>query len=153
MLSQQDQNTVTFVKCVYLNLTIIVFGNYCFYFRIRQCVGQRNYKYFVAFLFSHSIWCSYLAVIGSISLYESLVNMRFWDTQFRMGNQIVKGDNLLALQYVFVMETLFFFIIVMCAIMGITLFIFVTYHFYLIGVGHTTNERVKKNDYIDYLRK
>lgn len=65
--------------------------------------------------------------------------MKFWDMQFRVGNQIVKGDNLLALQYVFVMETLFFFIIVMCAIMGITLFIFVSYHFYLIGVGHTTN--------------
>ena len=51
------------------------------------------------------------------------------------------------------METFFFFIIVMCAIMGITLFIFVSYHFYLIGKGQTTNERVKKNDYIDYLRK
>lgn len=37
--------------------------------------------------------------------------------------------------------------------MGITLFIFVSYHFYLIGKGQTTNERVKKNDYIDYLRK
>lgn len=41
----------------------------------------------------------------------------------------------------------------MCAIMGITLFIFVSYHFYLVGKGQTTNERVKKNDYIDYLRK
>lgn len=70
-----------------------------------------------------------------------------------MGNQIVKADNWLAFQYLFVMDTLFFFLIVMCAIMGITLFIFVSYHFYLIGVGQTTNERVKKNDYIDYLKK
>ena len=41
----------------------------------------------------------------------------------------------------------------MCAIMGITLFIFVLYHFYLIGKGQTTNERVKKNDDIDYYSK
>lgn len=41
----------------------------------------------------------------------------------------------------------------MCAIMGITLFIFVLYHLYLIGVGQTTNERVKKNDDIDYYTK
>ena len=41
----------------------------------------------------------------------------------------------------------------MCAIMGVTLFIFVSYHFYLIKEGQTTNERVKKNDYIDYLKK
>ena len=41
----------------------------------------------------------------------------------------------------------------MCAIMGITLLIFVSYHFYLISQNQTTNERVKKNDYIDYLKK
>jgi hypothetical protein len=43
-------------------------------------------------------------------------------------------------------ETIFFFLIVMCAIMGTTLLIFVLYHFYLIGKGQTTNERVKRND-------
>lgn len=41
----------------------------------------------------------------------------------------------------------------MCAIMGVTLFIFVSYHFYLVKEGQTTNERIKKNDYIDYLKK
>ena len=56
------------------------------------------------------MWCSYLAIIGGLSIYSSLNRMKFWDSTFRMGNQIVKGDNLLALQYVFVMETFFFFI-------------------------------------------
>jgi palmitoyltransferase len=50
-------------------------------------------------------------------------------------------------------ETIFFFLIVMCAIMGFTLFIFVFYHFFLIYKGQTTNERVKKNDEIDYYAK
>lgn len=50
-------------------------------------------------------------------------------------------------------DTIFFFLIVMCAIMGFTLFIFVMYHFYLIGNGTTTNERVRKNDDIDYYAK
>jgi palmitoyltransferase len=50
-------------------------------------------------------------------------------------------------------ETLFFFLIVMCLIMGVTLIIFVTYHFYLVAVGFTTNERIKFNDEIDYLKK
>ena len=116
-------------------------------------MGHKNYKYFVSFLFLHSVWCCYLSVIGSFSLYESLVRAKFWDTTFRVGGQNVRGDNMLALQYVFVVETLFFFLIIMCAIMGITLLIFVSYHFYLIGQGQTTNERVKKNDYIDYLKK
>jgi palmitoyltransferase len=50
-------------------------------------------------------------------------------------------------------ETVFFFLIVMCFIMGLTLIIFVTYHSYLIGVGQTTNERIKINDEIDYLKR
>jgi hypothetical protein len=37
--------------------------------------------------------------------------------------------------------------------MGFTLFLFVGYHFYLIYKGQTTNERVKKNDEIDYYEK
>lgn len=41
----------------------------------------------------------------------------------------------------------------MCTIMGVTLLIFVLYHFYLIAKGQTTNERVKKNDDIDYYTK
>lgn len=70
-----------------------------------------------------------------------------------MGNEIVRGNNWLALQYLFVTQTLFFFLIIMCAIMGVTLFIFVSYHFYLVKEGQTTNERIKKNDYVDYLKK
>ena len=70
-----------------------------------------------------------------------------------MGGNVVKADSLLALQYLFMSETIFFFLIVMCAIMGITLFIFVLYHFYLIGKGTTTNERVRKNDEIDFYTK
>jgi len=50
-------------------------------------------------------------------------------------------------------ETIFFFLIVMCAIMGFTLLLFVLYHLYLVSKGQTTNERVKKNDDIDYYQK
>jgi palmitoyltransferase len=50
-------------------------------------------------------------------------------------------------------DTIFFFLIVMCAIMGFTLFLFVMYHLYLINNGTTTNERVRKNDEIDYYSK
>lgn len=65
----------------------------------------------------------------------------------------MKGNNLLAFQFVFISETLFFFLIVMCGIMGITLFIFVCYHFFLVASDQTTNERVKKSDYIEYLKR
>ena len=97
--------------CSICRMCVSKFDHHCIW--IRQCVGQKNYKYFVSFLFLHSLWCTYLSVIGALSLYETLVKLKFWDTKFRLGNQYVQGDNWLALQYVFVVETLFFFLIVM----------------------------------------
>ena len=116
-------------------------------------MGEKNYKYFVSFLFMHSIWCCFLSYIGTLSLMAYLERINFYSMQFNMGGNVVKADGLLALQYLFMSETIFFFLIVMCAIMGITLFIFVLYHFYLIGKGTTTNERVRKNDEIDFYTK
>jgi len=67
-------------------------------YRIRQCVGERNYKYFVAFLLFHSLWCLYLSLIGTISLLEYLDRTRFWGMTFNIGGVPVKADRLLALQ-------------------------------------------------------
>lgn len=39
LLNQQDQSIAQYAKCVYQNLITIVFGNFYFNFRIRQCVG------------------------------------------------------------------------------------------------------------------
>jgi hypothetical protein len=50
-------------------------------------------------------------------------------------------------------ETTFFFLIVMSAILGGTLFIYVVYQFYLISKDLTTSERIKKNHKIDYLSR
>lgn len=67
-------------------------------FRIRQCVGEKNYKYFVSFLFLHAIWCLYLAVIGAVSLIEYLDRIHFYSMRFQMEGRIVTPDGLLALQ-------------------------------------------------------
>jgi hypothetical protein len=49
-------------------------------------------------------------------------------------------------------ETVFIFLIFMCGIMGFALLCFVLYHCYLISQGQTTNERVKRNDFIAQLK-
>jgi palmitoyltransferase len=49
-------------------------------------------------------------------------------------------------------HTLFIFLIIMCFILGITLLIFVLYHFYLISQNMTSNERAKSSDYISELK-
>jgi hypothetical protein len=66
--------------------------------RIRQCVGEKNYKYFVSFLLMHSVWCLYLALIGAQSLIQYLNRIQFWGMTFNINGQNVRADPLLALQ-------------------------------------------------------
>ena len=67
-------------------------------FRIRQCVGEKNYKYFVSFLFLHAIWTLYLAYIGILSLSEYIKRINFYNMKFNMDGVIVQGNGLLAIQ-------------------------------------------------------
>lgn len=138
-LSLRDQSTALFAKYVWLNTIITAFGTFLFIVRIRQCVGQKNYKYFISFLGLHSIWCLFLSKIGYQSLIEYLHRIKFWDMVFNMNGQPVKSNSIIALQFLFMTQTIFFFLIVMCAIMGFTLFVFVGYHLYLVSKGQTTN--------------
>jgi palmitoyltransferase ZDHHC4 len=65
---------------------------------IRQCVGEKNYKYFVSFLGLHAIWCLYLSNIGALSLLAFIERINFYDLKFNMDGQVRQADGLLALQ-------------------------------------------------------
>jgi hypothetical protein len=79
---------------------LVIIYNYEFIkiIRIRQCVGEKNYKYFVSFLFLHAIWCLYLSIIGAVSLYETIEKMGFMRMSFKMNGQIVQATQMLAVQ-------------------------------------------------------
>lgn len=46
---------------------------------------------------------------------------------------------------------MFVFIIILCLIMGITLTFFLLYHFSMIKDNMTTNEKIKRSDYLSYI--
>lgn len=45
------------------------------------------------------------------------------------------------------------FMTILCLIMGVTLFLFLMYHFKMIKAGLTTNEKIKKSDITSFLKK
>lgn len=74
--------------------------------RIRQCVGEKNYKYFVSFLFLHSIWCLYLSVIGTLSLIEYLNRIHFYEMRFQIEGNVVIPDGYLAIQVLIILSSI-----------------------------------------------
>lgn len=48
---------------------------------------------------------------------------------------------------------MYVFIIVLCVVMGLTLTVFLFYHFSMIKDNMTTNERIKRSDFLDFFEK
>ena len=111
---------------------------------INQCVGYSNYKYFLAFILSHSLICLYAAQVGSMILMfiinkEKLMTAVFTDSQ---GRQIPSGW-VIVFQYILQRYPAFVFVLALCLMMGVVLGGFFIYHFYMVAKNTTSNERIK----------
>lgn len=114
---------------------------------INQCVGYYNYKYFLGFLLSHALLCLYGFQIGILCLISISFEEQLWGAIFttRSGTKI-QGDFYVVCQYLIQKYTAFFFVIVLCLIMGVVLLAFFGYHMYLVIKNTTSNERMKRLD-------
>src|SRR5689334_12355753 len=82
----QDQNIVVCVVIVCQSLIITVFGKrvsvpsnnfilkFPFLFRLNQCIGELNYRYFLAFLVSNSSFFFYATYVLSWILLQQVVS-------------------------------------------------------------------------------
>lgn len=59
----------------------------------------------------------------------------------------------IVLRYTLHMNTGFVFVVVLCVVMGITLLLFILYHLSMIKGDLTTNEKIKKSDYLSAYEK
>ena len=86
---------------------------------INQCVGYSNYKYFLAFILSHSLICLYAAQCGCLILLniiyeENLLTAVFTD----IHGKKVKSSYMIIFQYMLQRSFAFVFVIILCLLMG-----------------------------------
>jgi predicted membrane protein len=65
----------------------------------------------------------------------------------------IQGDLYVVCQYLIQKYTAFFFVIVLCLVMGVVLLAFFAYHLYLVLKNTTSNERMKRLDFEAELAK
>ena len=108
-------------------------------------MGELNYRYFLAFLATHAAFFAYAVfVITSLMVGEvkdeNLFNVTFLDTS--TGREF-KADFWNVAQYVITKNLGLSMLNIFAGIMDLVLVGFLTYHLYLVRVGHTTNESFK----------
>lgn len=123
------------------------FDHHCVW--LRQCIGQKNYKYFVKFIGLHAALCDFGAYIGIRCFWGIIDQERLFKATFReptTGMRIEAGWGIV-LRYLFYQHTMYVFMVLLCFIMGLSLTGFLIYHLSMIRNDTTTNERMKKSDF------
>jgi len=71
--------------------------------RVKQCIGERNYKWFLAFILSHCLLCFYATYIGFWVFYGRMVDDKLLEVNYYIAGkqQPVKGSIFIALQVYF----------------------------------------------------
>jgi hypothetical protein len=68
--------------------------------RVKQCVGEKNYKWFFSFIVSHALLCLYGGFVALYILRAITIESRLFDMQFKMSGtgEIVRASWLVVIQ-------------------------------------------------------
>ncbi len=129
------------------------FDHHCIW--VRQCVGLHNYKYFLGFIGSHTVVCLYAAWLAWQVLQGIIREQGLFQQTFiiRATGETVPASAYIVYKYLFNVHIQVAFAGILTLVMGVTLFFFFAYHLYLVHLGLSTAEKIKRSDLKSYSDK
>lgn len=137
--------------CSMCDMCVEKFDHHCVW--VNQCIGLRNYKYFLTFLFLHAWLCTYGFLAGVAIIIGIVDQERLWTASFTTadGRQI-EANWWIILQYITQQHQAFVSVVLLCLAVAIMLHVFWIYHCWLVRVGLTTNEEAKRGSLKSFIR-
>lgn len=139
--------------CSMCNVCFEKFDHHCIW--INGCVGLHNYRYFLAFIFTHFLITFYGVIVGGLIFAGLIEEKKLVGAKFRNNatGETIEADWMFIINYMMYHYHAFSFVVMLCMVCSIMLFIFFVYHMYLVKGGLTTNEKVKLSQMQHYLDK
>jgi len=133
--------------CTVCDVCVERFDHHCVW--INNCVGRKNYKWFLGFLFMHVIICLYGGTSGLIIFYGEVMKKNSEGARFinKTTGEYIDPSLIMHAKYFFLFEQkMFGAVIIICLVMTFALGFFFMYHARLAFCNETTNESFKKED-------
>lgn len=126
-----------------LGKCVAKFDHYCIW--LHNAVGERNYRWFMLFLASHTMMLLYGTWAVSMHFRHEIETKGLLTQKFRhkASGRVVEGSWGVVFRYFMYTEQELMMILVLCAVMGVVVFAFLVYHMYLASMNMTTNETIK----------
>lgn len=137
--------------CSICNKCIVNHDHHCIW--IKGCVGEKNYKWFILFLLSHSLLSLYkFFMLGYVIYFFIIIKKRLYESEYTDINtgEIFKANNNVIFRYLFYKYNYIMLLVVLTICLGIALLLFVLYHLYLINKGLSTSQNIKYASILDY---
>mmetsp|Transcript_76068 Transcript_76068/g.212589 ORF Transcript_76068/g.212589 Transcript_76068/m.212589 type:complete len:372 (+) Transcript_76068:115-1230(+) len=131
--------------CGLCNVCVARFDHHCIW--LNNCVGVGNHKWFLSFLFWHLVLCLYGFSLGTVLIYNVIVEKDLQNAVFvdPLTRQKHKATWSIIGQYMLASEGMIIFVSLLALVMGLVLFGFFLWHLNLVRTGMTTNELSKWN--------
>lgn len=129
--------------CRVCNRCVSKFDHHCIW--LNNCVGERNYRWFLSYLTANCVLMVY-GVVGALSvLWSDVVQHRLFEARFvnQDTGEIISAGWGIVLRYLLHTNTEIFMVLVLCAVMGVVIIGFTGYHYWLAAINMTTNETFK----------